>query len=82
MLLICSDYRSKYNLLIVVKFGCLYATYSLSVQYLCSKHDSLYVMGLDIYVHSLVYNPAQLCLTKNPVRRTLWISHAATWASS
>ena len=41
---------------IVLKFGCLHATYSLSVQYLSSKHDSRWVMGLDIQVHSVVYN--------------------------
>jgi len=38
ILLICSDYRSKQNLHIVQKFGCLHATYSLSVLYLSSKH--------------------------------------------
>jgi len=36
ILVICS----KPNLLIILKFGCLHATYSLSVQYLSSKHDS------------------------------------------
>jgi len=36
--LICSDYRSKHNLHIILKFGCLHATYSLSVQYMNSKH--------------------------------------------
>jgi len=40
ILLICSDYRSKHNLHIILKFGYLHATYSLSVQYLSSKHDS------------------------------------------
>jgi len=35
--LIRSDYRSKLNLHIILKFGCLHATYSLSVKYL--KHD-------------------------------------------
>jgi len=40
ILLICSDYRSKHNLHIILKFGSLLATYSLSVQYLISKHDS------------------------------------------
>jgi len=40
ILLICSDYRSKYNLNIILKFGGLLATYSLSVRYLFSKHDS------------------------------------------
>jgi len=40
ILLICSDYRSKHNLHIILKFTCLQATYSLSVQYLSSKHDS------------------------------------------
>ena len=48
ILLISSDYRPKRNLLIILKFGNLHATYSLSVQYLSSKHDSRYVMGLDI----------------------------------
>ena len=38
--LICSDYRSKHNLHIILKFRCLLATYSLSVQYLFWKHDS------------------------------------------
>jgi len=40
IILICSDYRSKHNLHIILKFGSLLATYSLSVQYLISKHDS------------------------------------------
>jgi len=40
ILLISSDYRSKHNLHIILKFGSLLATYSLSVQYLFSKHDS------------------------------------------
>jgi len=40
ILLICSDYRSKHNLHIILKFGSLLATYSLSVQYLISKNDS------------------------------------------
>jgi len=40
ILLICSDYRSKHNLHIILKFGNLLATYNLSVQYLISKHDS------------------------------------------
>jgi len=38
-------------------------------------------MGLDIYVHSLVYNSAQLSMTKSPIRRTLRIWQSATWAS-
>jgi len=38
----------KHNLHIIPKFGCLHATYSLSVHYLSSKHDSRLVMGLDI----------------------------------
>ena len=40
ILLICSDYRCKHNFHIIMKFGCLHATYNLSVQYLSSKHDS------------------------------------------
>jgi len=40
ILLICSDHRCKRNLHIILKFGCLHATYILSVQYLSSKHDS------------------------------------------
>jgi len=56
ILLICSDYRSKHNLNIIVKFGSLLANYSLSVQYMVSKHDLRKVMGLDIFIHSLVYN--------------------------
>ena len=40
ILLISSDYRSKHNLHIILKFGGLLATYSLSVQYLFSKRDS------------------------------------------
>ena len=40
ILLISSDYRSKHNLHIILKFGSLLVTYSLSVQYLFSKHDS------------------------------------------
>jgi len=40
ILLICSDYRSKHNLHIILKFGSLLATYSLSVQYLFPKRDS------------------------------------------
>jgi len=40
ILLICSDYRSKHNLHIILKFGSLLATFSLSVQYLTSKHYS------------------------------------------
>ena len=39
ILLICSDYRSKHNLHIILKFESLLANYSLSVQYLISKHD-------------------------------------------
>jgi len=35
---ICSDYMSKLNLHIILKFGSLHVTYSLSVQYLFSKH--------------------------------------------
>ena len=38
--LICSDNRSKHNLHIILKLGGLLATYSLSVRYLFSKHDS------------------------------------------
>jgi len=40
ILLIWYDYRTKHNLHIVLKFGCLHVTYSLSVQYLSSKHYS------------------------------------------
>jgi len=40
IILISSDYRSKHNFHIILKFGSLLATYSLSVQYLFSKHDS------------------------------------------
>jgi len=40
ILLICSDNRSKHNMHIILKFGGLLATYSLSVRYLFSKHDS------------------------------------------
>jgi len=40
ILIICSDYRSKHNLHIILKCGCLLATYSLSVRYLFSKYDS------------------------------------------
>ena len=39
ILLICSDHRSKHNLHIILKFESLLANYSLSVQYLISKHD-------------------------------------------
>jgi len=39
IILICSDYRSKHNLHIILKFESLLANYSLSVQYLISKHD-------------------------------------------
>jgi len=38
--LICSDYRCKHNLHIILKFWCLHATYNLIVQYLSSKHYS------------------------------------------
>jgi len=38
--LIRSDYSSKHNLHIILEFGSFLATYSLSVQYLISKHDS------------------------------------------
>ena len=38
--LICSDYRSYHNLHTILKFGSLLANYSLSVQYLISKHDT------------------------------------------
>jgi hypothetical protein len=40
ILLICSDYRSKHNMHIILKFGSFLSTYSLSVQYLISKNDS------------------------------------------
>jgi len=40
ILLICSDHKSKHNLHIILKFGSLLATNSLSVQYFFSKHDS------------------------------------------
>jgi len=40
ILFIYSDYRSKNILHIILKFGCFHATYSLSVQYLSSKHVS------------------------------------------
>jgi len=40
ILLICSDYRAKHNLHIILKFGILLATYSPSVQYMFPKHDS------------------------------------------
>jgi len=40
ILLICSDNRSKHNLHIILKFGGLLATYSLSVRYLFSKNHS------------------------------------------
>jgi len=36
ILLICSDYRSKNNLHIILKFESLLANYSLTVQYLIS----------------------------------------------
>jgi len=48
ILLFLSDYRSKHDMHIVLKFGCLHSTYSLSVQYLSSKHDLRLVKGLDI----------------------------------
>jgi len=38
ILLMCSDYRSKHNLHIILNFGGLLTTYSLSVRYLFSKH--------------------------------------------
>ena len=37
--------------------------------------------GARNYIHLLVCNSAQLVITKSPVRRKLWIWHAATWAS-
>ena len=40
ILLISSDYRSKHNLHIILKFRSFFATYILSVQYLISKNDS------------------------------------------
>jgi len=40
ILLMCSDCRTKHNLHIILKFGALLATYSLSVWYLFSNHDS------------------------------------------
>jgi len=39
-------------------------------------------MGLDIYVHSLVYIADQLGMTKSPVRSTLRIWQATSWARS
>jgi len=39
-------------------------------------------MGLDISVHSLVYNSDQLGMTKSLVTGTLWIWQAASWPSS
>ena len=39
ILLICSDYRSKHSLQIILKLGSLLGTYRLSVQYLISKYD-------------------------------------------
>jgi len=52
ILLICSDYRSKHNLHIILKFESLLANYSLSVQYLISKNDWCKLMGLYISIHS------------------------------
>ena len=52
LLLICSDYRTKHNLHIILKFVCLFANYSLSVQYMISKHDWCKLMGLYISIHS------------------------------
>jgi len=52
ILLICSDYRSKHNLHIILKFESLLANYSLSVQYLISKQDWCKLMGFYISVHS------------------------------
>jgi len=52
--LICSDYRSKHNLHIILKFESLLANYNLSVQYLISKHDWCKLMGFYISIHSLV----------------------------
>jgi len=40
ILYICSLYRSKHNLHIILNFGSLHSIYSPSVQYLSSKHDS------------------------------------------
>jgi len=40
ILLIWSDYMSKHTLHIVLKFRCLHTTYSLSVEYVSSKHNS------------------------------------------
>jgi len=40
IILIYIVYRSKHNLHIILNFGSLLATYSLSVQFLFSKHDS------------------------------------------
>jgi len=40
IILIFSDYRSKHNLHIILKFGGFLATYSLSVLYLILKNDS------------------------------------------
>jgi len=39
-IIIRSDYKCKHNFHIILKFGYLHSTYSLSVQYLGSKHDS------------------------------------------
>jgi len=55
ILLMSSDYRSKHSLHIILKFEILLAKYSLSVQYLISKHDWCKVMGLYISIHSWVY---------------------------
>jgi len=51
ILLICSDYMSKHNLHIILKFESLLANYSLSVQYLISKHDWCKLMGLYNSIH-------------------------------
>jgi len=51
ILLVCSDYRSKHNLHIILKFE-FAREYSLSVQYLISKHDWCKLMGLYISIHS------------------------------
>ena len=37
---ICSEYGSKNNSHKILKFMYLHSTYSLSVHYMCSKHDS------------------------------------------
>jgi len=58
-LLICSDYRCKHNLHIILKFESLLANYSLSVQYLISKHDLCKLMGSTFqFIHEYITKPS------------------------